>query len=342
MHFLDLPNDIRLEIADCIEKWPDHCAFRLIDQANYRLLTNREAVKKQVDIIPAPLLELVNRILANMNSDSGYTLSFFEDLLGELEIPFRKPPSAALLDGLAEWEVQWLQFVYRRHFAHCLRRLGQADYGKLSKPKQHYFDKMTEEVTRFNKTTKDVNERNAGAVVAASTASVSPHSTTATYNMIHAQIGQLKLYGHGGLCAFRHLHLRLEDILNLLNKSGWHTISDLNTEMLSRNYAVMLLAGRLRCYVQQDFSIGGYVYRCSMNLLRLLFIWRMAFRLAHAPAFTVGQWIVMYEYTLSFPTNLHRNGRLEIARPDAEADRTNIKVQYSNVIYGIDDGNPEL
>ncbi|RPA86725.1 hypothetical protein BJ508DRAFT_321313 [Ascobolus immersus RN42] len=59
MPFTNLPPELRLQIADHIDQWQDHKAFRCMDQTNYRLLTNRPSVRaKFKSTVAASLLDI--------------------------------------------------------------------------------------------------------------------------------------------------------------------------------------------------------------------------------------------------------------------------------------------
>ncbi|RPA86813.1 hypothetical protein BJ508DRAFT_301625 [Ascobolus immersus RN42] len=124
MQFIDLPFEIRLEIADHIHSWADHCSFRCMDQTNFRLFTNKTAVKNQFR-----MPEYMAKIISSIADKSGFGMKqkFFDDLLHEAKInpKYRgsKPWLSTPISQLGRSEVEWMQFVTRKQVSLLLERL---------------------------------------------------------------------------------------------------------------------------------------------------------------------------------------------------------------------------
>ncbi|RPA84106.1 hypothetical protein BJ508DRAFT_304269 [Ascobolus immersus RN42] len=140
MKFADLPPEIRLCIADHLEDWPDHKAFRQADRTNFSILTNTRLVstrKRFRDVEEECVQEAVLKCMETlaMPSDRGM-FSFLRQAAGTSEkrsIPqCMEPESSVGLEAgsdnlVSEKELTWLSFVHRNDLLAEIRPMFHRD-----------------------------------------------------------------------------------------------------------------------------------------------------------------------------------------------------------------------
>ncbi|RPA78774.1 hypothetical protein BJ508DRAFT_349047 [Ascobolus immersus RN42] len=126
--FSDLPNELRLEIADHITDWSEHTAFRHLDSTNFQLLTDRDSVRQQFKL-PLSASE-VDLIRSKLGPKSELYFAF-------------SPANIRILPGdtiqvdpmehakLATHSDDWKHFVQRNHFLSNLRKTVLKEYETL-------------------------------------------------------------------------------------------------------------------------------------------------------------------------------------------------------------------
>ncbi|RPA86739.1 hypothetical protein BJ508DRAFT_346531 [Ascobolus immersus RN42] len=137
MQFMNLPHEMRLEIAAQLGEWLDYCAFRCVDKTNCRLLSSLASVKKNFEV-PAPLEKLISSLLGK--SEFKVKSVFFKSLVREAGVRFPKPPPTEQSSVSSKWKKQWLRFVYMRNVSHFLEWIVEDQSIFFSF--QHYQDEI--------------------------------------------------------------------------------------------------------------------------------------------------------------------------------------------------------